>query len=158
MNSKLGNKMRLLLILILSISSLQSVLACSLEVTTETLFGASAGTVCTKISEIMSDRRGPYRVLDYDVRSSDGELEEFPEVMKLRERMTRPLRRVEILGLGTVSLMTLKVNSMDSATVKFLNGNSITVEIDDNGRVNPSKICVKQVGLNQLRGFAEQCP
>ena len=149
--------MRLALIILLSFSTLHSAFACSLQMTTETLFGASVGSVCANISEVVTDRRGSYRLLEYEVTDRNDEMEEFSPI-KLRERMTRPLRKVEVIGLGFVNLMTIKVNSMSSVTVKFLNGNSINVSIDESGRTSPEKICVRQIGLTQLRGFANHCP
>jgi len=149
--------MRSIILLLLALASISSAFACSLEMTTETLLGTSAGTVCATISSEKTDGRGPLRLLSYDIRDNDGGLEEFPP-MALRAGMARPLRTLEIIGLGTVNLMTLRVNSMNAATLSFLNGNSINVQIDANGRAVPDKICVQQVGVNQLRGFVGRCP
>lgn len=149
--------MRLVIITLLALMNLQSSFACSLEMSTETLLGSSAGSVCAHISDIQTDQRGPYRVFDYDVVNRDGELEEYPSIL-LRPKMSRPLRRVEVIGLGAVNLMVLRVNSMSSATVKFLNGNSINIEIGENGEMSPDKICVRQISLRQLRGFPGECP
>ena len=143
--------------MLIAIVSVRSAMACSLVMTTETLLGTSEGTVCANITNVNSDARGPYRVLDYDIRSNDGTLEQFPAIA-LRVGMSRPLRTLEIIGLGTVSLMSLKVRSMNQATLSFLNGNSLTVQIDANGRAQPDKICVQQVGVNQLHGTPGRCP
>lgn len=132
-------------------------LACSLQITTETLLGTSAGSVCASISAAGSDARGPYRNLDYTTRNDDGEVQDFPAIT-LRPGMVRPLRTLEVIGLGVVNLLTLKVLSVSTASLSFLNGNTINLQIDANGRVSPERICVRQVGLQRLRGFAGNCP
>lgn len=149
--------MRILLLILLALMVVRSAMACSLEMTTETLIGTSAGTVCANISNVKSDARGPFRLLDFDIRANDGGLEQFPAI-PLRVGMSRPLRTLEIVGLGTVSLMVLKVKTQNLATLSFLNGNTINVQIDANGRARPDKICVQQVGVNQLRGTPGRCP
>ncbi len=149
--------MRFTLITLITLFSVQSALACSLDVTSETLLGFPGSSACVNISNVKNDARGNFRVLDFEERTTDGDVIQHP-AQALRPGMTRVLKKVEVPGMGIMNVITLKAVSINSATLTFLNGNVLTIQVDANGRATPEKICVQQAGLTQVRGYPNRCP
>lgn len=148
--------MRFLVLLFVMISSVEA-MACSLNVTSETFMGNNGGSACVNISAPKSDGRGPYRVMQFDEISSDGQV--IPHAaIALRPNQTVVLKAVEVPGMGVMNVIVLKAINVNKATLSFLNGNSLTVTVDENGRVTPGQICVQQSGLSQVRGYPNSCP
>lgn len=132
-------------------------LACSLEVTSETYLGYNGGSACVNISEVRTDSKGQFRAMGWDERTADGELIQHPATA-LRAGMTRVLKAVEVPGMGTMNVITMRAVSINTATLSFLNGNTLTIRVDANGRATPEKICVQQAGVTQVRGYEGKCP
>lgn len=146
-----------LFVLFFFILSVVPAMACSLNVTSETFMGNNGGSACVNISAPKSDARGPFRTMQFDEHSADGEV--IPHAaIALRPNLTVVLKAVEVPGMGVMNVITLKALSMSKATLSFLNGNTLTLSVDENGRVTPGQICVQQSGLSQVRGYPNTCP
>lgn len=142
---------------ILSLSLAAPAFACSLDVTSETLLGYAGSSACVNISNVKNDARGNFRVLDFEERTTDGEI--IPHAAQaLRPGMTRVLKQVEVPGVGVMNVIVLKAVTINTATLTFLNGNSLTIQVDANGRATPEKICVQQAGVTTVRGYPNRCP
>lgn len=149
--------MRLGLITLITLFAAQGALACSLEVTSETLLGYAGSSACVNISNVKNDARGNFRVMDFEERTTDGET--IPHAAQaLRPGMTRVLKQVEVPGVGVMNVIVLKAVSINTATLTFLNGNTLTIQVDANGRATPDKICVQQAGVTSVRGYPNRCP
>ncbi len=148
--------MRLFVLLFIMVSVTEA-MACSLNVTSETFMGNNGGSACVNISAPKSDARGPFRVMQFDEHSADGQV--IPHAaIALRPNQTVVLKAVDVPGIGMMNVITLKALSVSRAVLSFLNGNTLTVTVDENGRVTPGQICVQQSGLSQVRGYPNSCP
>jgi len=132
-------------------------LACSLNVTSETLIGTHGESACVNISPIKSDVRGHFRTMQFDEQSADGQLIAHAAIA-LRPNQTVVLKAVDVPGMGVMKVITLKALSVNKAVLSFLNGNTLALTVDHNGRVTPGQICVQQSGVSQVRGYPNSCP
>ncbi len=131
--------------------------ACSLYMTSQSLLGQPMGTACVTISDVRSDAIGTHREMDLELVSETGVLTR--ELAKpVRIGATMVLMSRVVAPLGTLNIITMKATTMQTAVVTFLNGNTMTLNVDQNGRVTPENICVRQEGITKVRGYADKCP
>lgn len=146
--------MRHLLVMASLILFAQTSLACSLKIETDSLIPFFDGSACVEISAVT----GGARKIIIESRSSSGEdkgqeslvIKPGPKVYVLAT-YTMPL-------VGELDLVELRVLNQNLVNLKFLNGNSMNVAIDQNGKTSPDRICIRQEGATVLKGYANACP
>jgi hypothetical protein len=131
--------------------------ACSLYMTSQSLIGQPMGTACVTISDVKTDGVGNYRDMDLELVSDTGVLTHEP-AKPIRVGNTMILMSRNVAPLGILNIITMKATTMQTAVVTFLNGNTMNLNVDQNGRVTPEKICVRQEGITKVRGYADKCP
>jgi hypothetical protein len=147
---------KLFITLAVSIISFNSE-ACSLYMTSQSMTGQPMGTACVTISDVRSDAIGTHREMELELVSDTGVLTREP-TKAIRVGSTMVLMSRVVAPFGTLNIITMKATTMQSAVVTFLNGNTMTLNVDENGRVTPENICVRQEGITKVRGYADKCP
>ena len=147
--------MKLLLLLgaLLSLASI-SASACSINITTENLFPLFDGSACIDISEISNGQR------EMVIKSFliNGENNKIETIIMKPGLDTFIVSSSEIPFVGEMKLVEIKVKNLKQFSLKFYNGHSIDVIINQNMQITPSSICIAQEGSSVLKGYDNRCP